>query len=321
MTLPLITIGITAYNAICTIQHAVESALSQTWRNLEIIIVDDGSNDGTYELLEREYSYLDNVHIFQNSFNSGVAFSRNFIIQKANGEFLAFFDDDDKSLPDRLALQYRRISDFENLFAVPPLTISHTARHVINPSGASIIEKTMGTDITKMPPQGVEVAKRILLGHYLRNGYGSCATCSQMARLSTYRQLGGFDPTFLRSEDTDLCVRLALKGAYFLGNSQPLVDQTMTSSPDKNIDIEYHFFCKLLVKHSKFIEKHGDINFCLLWIKLKYILLKRDFISSLILALRLFLRYPWLSTHRAASSLRSLNSNLLYSTFYANPPQ
>ena len=321
MTPPLITIGITTYNAIYTVQSAVQSALCQTWPNFEIIIVDDFSNDGTFEILQKEYSHLPKLAIFQNSCNSGVASSRNFIIERAKGEFLAFFDDDDTSYPDRLAQQYFRISNFENLFVVPPLTISHTARQILSPSGVTTIEKTMGTDITQTPPHGIQVAKRILLGHYLRNGYGSCATCSQMARLSTYRQLGGFDPTFLRSEDTDLCVRLALRGAFFLGTSQPLVQQTLTSSPEKNIDVEYQYFCKLLAKHQDFIDKYCDVDFSFSWIKLKYLLLKRDFVSSFFLACQLFLLFPRHFIQRAVSSLRSLNSNLVYSNFYSNSSQ
>ena len=321
MKFPLISIGITTYNAICTVQQAIESALAQTWQNLEIIIVDDCSTDGTYEYLKKEYSHLKYVHIFRNVSNSGVAYSRNFIINKANGEFLAFFDDDDRSVPDRLAKQYSRISDFEKLFATPPLTVTHSSRRIIHPSGASILEKTMGTDIAKVPPQGIPVAKRILLGHFLRNGYGSCATCSQMARVSTYRKLDGFDLTFLRSEDTDLCVRLALKGAHFLGISQPLVEQTLTSSSEKNIDTEYYYFRKLLIKHQEFIRKHGDLEFCLSWLKLKYSILKRDLLLSFTEALQLFLFFPCLSAQRLISALRSTKSNLMYASFYANSAQ
>ena len=60
MTAPLITIGITTYNAIYTVQSAVQSALCQTWPNFEIIIVDDFSNDGTFEILQKS------ILIYQN---------------------------------------------------------------------------------------------------------------------------------------------------------------------------------------------------------------------------------------------------------------
>ena len=58
MKFPLISIGITTYNAICTVQQAIESALAQTWQNLEIIIVDDCSTDGTYEYLKKSILIL-----------------------------------------------------------------------------------------------------------------------------------------------------------------------------------------------------------------------------------------------------------------------
>ena len=75
----------------------------------------------------------------------------------------------------------------------------------------------MGQKLEGVAPNGISVAKRILIGLPLKNGYGSMATCSQMARVQTYKDVGGFDDFFRRSEDTDLIISAALKGLILLG--------------------------------------------------------------------------------------------------------
>ena len=90
-------------------------------------------------------------------------------------------------------------------------------------------------------PFGLSVAKRILLGKHLKDGYGACPTCSQMARLSTYKIVSGFDSKFRRGEDTDLIIRLAINGTHFIGIQEALVEQTMTISPDKSVDIDFKY--------------------------------------------------------------------------------
>ena len=109
MKYPLITIGIASFNALNSIERSINSALSQSWRPIEIIIVDDCSNDGTYEKLLQISSKHKEIKVFRNKKNYGIGFVRNLIIKKATGEFLAFFDDDDESLRERLESQYQRI--------------------------------------------------------------------------------------------------------------------------------------------------------------------------------------------------------------------
>ena len=90
MHLPLITIGIASFNALNTIEKAISSALRQSWKNIEIIVVDDCSYDGTYEFLKKLSKQNQQIKIFRNSKNLGIGYVRNRIISKANGEFLAF---------------------------------------------------------------------------------------------------------------------------------------------------------------------------------------------------------------------------------------
>ena len=94
---PLITVGITCFNAEDTIGRAIESALEQDWPNKEIIVVDDISSDGSVEVI-KSYSGR-GVMLVAHLENTGPGGARKSLLDAANGELLAFFDDDDESFP------------------------------------------------------------------------------------------------------------------------------------------------------------------------------------------------------------------------------
>ena len=84
-----------AYNAELTIRNSIESVLNQTYKNLELIICDDNSDDSTWDIIS-EYSHLPNVKILKNLSDSKCAAGpRNRAISKAKGRYIAFLDSDD----------------------------------------------------------------------------------------------------------------------------------------------------------------------------------------------------------------------------------
>ena len=97
MNLPLVSVIIPAYNSAAYIARAINSALAQDYPNTEIIIVDDGSTDGTRNIV----SEFPNVICIAQK-NSGPAAARNAGIRASSGEFVAFLDADDEWLPARL---------------------------------------------------------------------------------------------------------------------------------------------------------------------------------------------------------------------------
>ncbi len=316
MKYPLITIGIATYNASNSIERAVNSALSQSWKPLEIIIVDDCSKDNTYKKLKKISSKHKEIRIYKNKKNLGIGYVRNLIIKKTRGEFLAFFDDDDESMPERLKWQYQRILEYEKNFKSSSLVVCHTSRKVIYPNGKIRIEGTLGSGMDSRSPFGLSVARRILLGEPLRDGYGACPTCCQMARTTTYIQAGGFDKRFRRSEDTDFCIRLAMKGAHFVGIKKHLVLQTMTKTSDKSIDIEFKYANLLLKKHKDFINKNGSYKFCVYWQKIKFGFFKREFKKIITIFLILIIFYPIKTLLRLFQSLKSIQINMDYLLFH-----
>lgn len=97
---------IPVYNRTSTLKSAIESVLCQSFRDFEIIVVDDGSDDSVAKAI-RPYRPL--VRYLRLDKNMGVSFARNLAIKKAKGEFAAFLDSDDIWLPDKLKLQYDAI--------------------------------------------------------------------------------------------------------------------------------------------------------------------------------------------------------------------
>ncbi len=312
---PLVSIGLTTYNCRDTVESAIKSALSQTWRPIEIIVIDDCSTDGTYKVLGKLSKAHPEIIIFANEINRGVAFSRNRILEEASGEFVVFFDDDDESSPDRIESQLKRLIDYEKQYANGAPVICHTARKLYYPNGEIRIDPTMGQE-KGVAPSGTAVANRILLGKPLKNGYGSCPTCSQMARLSTYRLLGGFDPSFRRSEDTDFNIRLALAGGHFVGISSPLVIQTMTKTAEKSIRDEFRYARLLLDKHKVVIEKEGVYVFCCEWLEVKLAWLEANYLNFIVRLSKLIIANPFLVLQRLYLALPNMSLNLSFRRFH-----
>jgi glycosyltransferase involved in cell wall biosynthesis len=316
MTAPLVTIGLTTYNALQTVQRALASALAQTWRPIEIVAVDDNSTDGTRERLQRLANAEPMLRVFSNARNGGVAVSRNRILQEARGAFVVFFDDDDESSPERIERQVLRITAYEHQFAQGAPVVCHSARQRIYTESLKRIEPTMGQVEGRPAPHGVAVANRILLGTRLDDGYGACPTCSQMARIGTYRAVGGFDPLLRRGEDTDFAIRLALAGGHFVGIAEPLVTQWMTRTSEKSLAEEHRNQLLLIQKHRPFLESAQQYAFCLQWAEAKRAWLERRQGRFLRGLAALAYRHPVLTTRRLLMAVPNVRLNQAFSQFH-----
>ncbi len=289
MTTPLITIGITCFNAIDTIDAAIQSAFNQDWENTEIILCDDYSTDGSWEYVCDAYSSDKRIKLIRNDKNLGVASSRNHLIENASGEYLAFFDDDDISKDERLRLQFLSLRQAEKRYPDKNF-ISYAARLQHYPDGHQRIEYPPG--LRAPYPGGKAMALRILTGRPIENGFGSMATCSQMAQLDIFKKLGGFDPAFKRSEDTDFNIRASVDNMFFIGIAEPLVEQRMTYGQEKQLEAENIFFINLINKHAEVIDNISEYNFSTLWINGKYLYLQNKKIAFLKYMIALCVRHP-----------------------------
>jgi glycosyltransferase involved in cell wall biosynthesis len=92
---PLVTIVMCAYNTRAYIEQAVSSILKQTYENIELIISDDASNDGTWEWLDSQFKSHPRVRLFRHEQNLGYVENKNFALSRANGDLIAQCDSDD----------------------------------------------------------------------------------------------------------------------------------------------------------------------------------------------------------------------------------
>jgi len=102
---PIISVIMPVYNGQKYVGEAIESILSQTYKNFEFIIIDDGSNDGTTDILKHYHKNDKRIIILQNQENKGVAYSRNKGIATAQGKYIAVMDSDDISVDTRFDLE------------------------------------------------------------------------------------------------------------------------------------------------------------------------------------------------------------------------
>jgi glycosyltransferase involved in cell wall biosynthesis len=253
---PLITVGITCYDAEHTIRRAVESALAQTWTAREIVIVDDGSADHSPTVVEEIGRTHAEIRLVRQGVNRGVAEARNTVLAHARGAFVAFFDDDDESTADRLEQQYRRIVEYENHH--PGAPVFCYANRLVVPAGKE--EPPFERHgIGRVPPEpSGSIAADYVLGLLKDDGehsWGMLGTGTLMARTEAFRALGGFDHRFRRRAELDLAVRAAFAGAHFVSVDAPLVTQYLTSTADKEGDARLRYRLLLVEKHRDYLKE------------------------------------------------------------------
>lgn len=227
---PLVTIYIPTYNRLPLLHRAVDSVISQTYKNLELIVIDDCSSDQTSSYLADISNEHNWIRHFRNDTNQGACRSRNRAISEASGEFITGLDDDDYFLPGR-------ISDFVGYWPKKrPETIALTSAR------ARIMPENKVVDIHGKPFIAIEDV-------YLRNLVGS----QVFMKLETALQLGGFDPALAAWQDYELILRLlelgpvenTLMKTYMVDASHP--HERITTSNYEKIERS----CDYL------IEKHG----------------------------------------------------------------
>lgn len=116
MTSPLVTVFIPLYNCEVYIRETLESIINQTYSNLEILIVDDGSTDDSIEIVK---SYKDSrIRLLQNGENKGIPFARNVGLDEAKGKYLAIMDSDDIAYLNRIKKQVNYMEENHHIDAI-----------------------------------------------------------------------------------------------------------------------------------------------------------------------------------------------------------
>jgi glycosyltransferase involved in cell wall biosynthesis len=287
----MVTIGVTCFNARDTIGRAITSALGQEWPKIELVIVDDHSTDGSVDFIKALIAGDRRAKLICHRQNGGVAAARNSIVACARGEFVAFFDDDDESLPSRIGTQVVVLTEREK---------RSTARYVacyaggerLYPNGYRVDAPAIGM---KGPiPRGPAVAEYLLAFRQRADWfYGSgVPACALLVRRSTIKALGAFDPKQYRLEDVDFAIRLALADGEFVGTGERLYTRYMTDSFDKTPEAICSAHIALAEKYRRYLESIGRYHYARVWPMLRYWHMKRRYGRFAVTLLALLLRNP-----------------------------
>jgi glycosyltransferase involved in cell wall biosynthesis len=210
-TQPLTSVVIPAYNAELFIERTLLSVLRQTYSNLEIIVVDDGSTDKTRRIAEAAATRDDRIRIICVP-NGGVAKARNIGLGEATGEFVAFLDADDLWHPTKIERQVAAMS---------------SERDDYQPAAVYTFSRTIDMD-----DRVTENGRRIVLSGHCFARYLYARPVGNGSSILVRREMavaaGGFDPTWAARglggcEDLDFELRLAAKypitslGLYLVG--------------------------------------------------------------------------------------------------------
>ena len=191
--MPRVSVIIPAYNAAAFVHRAVDSVLAQSFQDIELIVVDDGSTDATVAVLA---NYGNQLRLAAQA-NSGPAAARNRGLREAAGELAAFLDADDWWEPGKLAAQVALLDEH------PDLGFCSTATRVVDQSGRTVGDWPCQPQAGPMPD--------IL---FLHGTAISGSTSGVLARRELVLAVGGFDEGLRGFEDPDLWIRLAARTGY-----------------------------------------------------------------------------------------------------------
>lgn len=189
MKAPKVSVMMVVHNAEKFLRQAIESVLSQSFGDFELLIHDDGSNDRSVEII---HSFRDSrIRAISNPVNQGEAPIRNQALRIARGEYVAVLDADDIAHKDRLRIQ----SDF--LDRNRDISLLGSSYEIINESGRVIGNQNVATSAPA-------IRWKLLFG----NQFGHSTV---MYRRADVLAIGGYDETLCFAPDFDLWVRLAMR--------------------------------------------------------------------------------------------------------------
>lgn len=222
---PLITIYIPTFNRLPLLKRAIHSVLTQSYTNIELIVVDDGSNDGTHQYIQSLCKTESRIRYYVNKVNSGACVSRNKAISTARGEFITGLDDDDFFLPDRL-------SQFVASWPSEDGVLATYTDAQIKYSENNLRDTARPLSVT---------LNEIVISNYIGNQI--------FCRTETLRQINAFNPNIKIWQDLDCWIRLlTLSGAKAkkIGTATYLIDKShahesiTVKNQSKAIDSYHH---------------------------------------------------------------------------------
>lgn len=215
-----ISVVIPAYNAAPWIGRAIQSVVDQTFRLVEIIVVDDGSNDSTADVVA---TFNGKVKYIRQS-NAGPAKARNTGIAAASGDWLAFLDADDWWMPNKVEEQHRKLRES------PDAILVYTSLRMIAEDGTVYIKQSTPAD---------DLWPRLRYSNPI-------APSSVLVAARSMRQVGGFNERHKGTADWEAWVRLRRVGKFVNVTEPVTCYRLVPESLGSNAEHMFHDFCQML---------------------------------------------------------------------------
>jgi glycosyltransferase involved in cell wall biosynthesis len=227
--MPTVSVILPTYNRAHIVGRAIQSVLDQTYRDFELIVVDDGSADNTEEMVK---GFNDpRIRYIRHEMNKGGAAARNTGIEAAQGEYIAFQDSDDEWLSEKLEKQMR-------IFEKAPAQVGvvYTGFYAIK-----------GDQKTYIPRPNVKIKEGNIHNELLRGNF--VTTQAAVVRRECFERTGIFDERLPRFQDWELFIRIS---KYYIFNyvDEPLLNAFFSlDSISANQDALLKAFKLILEKH------------------------------------------------------------------------
>lgn len=243
---PLVSICIPAYNNEDTIVETMQSVLAQTYGNLELIVADDGSSDGTYEKIckFKEDTKDPRLHVYLNEKNLGMAGNWNHCMELCKGSYIKLLCGDDlihETLIER---------EVEIMERYPQVNLVQTDTRFIDMNG-----RTTGYYRRYHGSGVVEGKKACRFSVFTRDYLG--APLANLIRKSAYEELGGFDPSFTFIIDYDFFMRLSCKGKIYILH-EPLNDFRIRGGSNTSQVMNGDKKDVYLEEHRRLVERYAS---------------------------------------------------------------
>lgn len=329
MFMPVVSIVIPTYNCAHYITEAIQSVLQQTYKDIEIIVVDDGSTDNTKEILELYIGKGIIKYIYQN--NQGPGAARNSGIRASRGDFIAFLDADDALTLDSLEKRLRlmeSVSLLDLIFSdfymeedfVQTFKIGFLKKEKFLRKFSKSIEYTIQAGI---------VFRKDLYRNFFRTPLFIC-TDTVLARKSLFSRTGLFKTDIYAGEDTGMWLRMVMHGRVGYIDSPLAYYKNLRSSLTKE-SIEYvknrqKFYCSLLEEFKEDKKFTRTIQRRLGWVYFDFgkfyhrqnqgLIAKKNFLKSIYYNPKNTLFYKFFISSILPLRLRLFLKNLLKKSSY-----
>lgn len=207
--MPKVSVLMSSYNHEKFIAFAIKSVLEQSFSDFELLIMDDNSNDKTFEIAS-EFAKSDaRIKLSKSPYNRGMVQNTNELINQAKGEYIAIINSDDFWVLDKLEKQVNFLDENSEYGACFSL--------------ANLVDEKNKILNIKNPFKHNEYNRFQWLNHFLYNGNSLCYP-SSLVRKSCYEKVGGFNPAFICLLDLDMWIRICVAGYEIKILQEPLTN-------------------------------------------------------------------------------------------------